>query len=212
MALSTLKAINLPWRRAKSAAIVGPQRVPEVNILPPKYQKAETRPAIRRLRLMVLMFGFLAAAQLLGRTDAISDGFTRARGSFSGVEDPSIEQERLLRVQVNNAQTKLDIKAQALVALSTRQVDWGAVFGEMQLRAPEGVLVSSVVQNPSRHEELDIIGVAKTTNLIPEYRQNLVASDMISGVAIRTIRGRSEGTTEFIFTIFLSEKARTGVK
>lgn len=161
---------------------------------------------------MAFMFGFLAVVQLLTRADAISDGFARVRSNFSGVEDPSIQQESLLRVQVNNAQTKLDIKSQAFNTLLTRQVDWGSVFGEMQLRAPEGVVVSSVVQNPSRHDELDIIGVAKTTNLIPEYRQNLVESDLFSGVAVRTIRGRSEGTTEFIFTIFLSEKSRTGVK
>ena len=212
MALSTLKTINLPWRRAKVTASAAPARVPEINILPPKYQKAEIRPAIRKLRLMLLMFGFLAAAQLMGRTDAISDGFTRIRENLAGAEDPSIEQERLIRVQVNNAQTKLDIKAQALLALSTRQVDWGAVFGEMQFRSPEGLTLSSVIQNPSRHDELDILGVATATNLITEYRQNLIASDMFSGVAVRSIRGRSEGATEFTFTIFLSEKSKTGVK
>lgn len=204
--------MSLPWRRTRVAGAPVSSRVPELNILPPKYQKIEAPPAVKRLTLLAILFGLLALVQLVSRTEAISDGFTRVRSNFSGTEDPSIEQERLLRVQVNNAQTKVTIKSQALAALTVRQVDWAAVFGEMKLRAPEGVTVTSVVQNPSRHEELDINGISKTTNLIPTFRDNLLNSDLFTGVAVRTIRGRSEGTTEFIFTIFLSDKARSGVK
>ena len=205
--------MNLPWRRTRTAGTSATlQRVPDLNILPPRYQKAEAPPAVKRLTYLAILFGLLAVMQLVSRTQAISDGFTRVRGSFSSAEDPLVEQERLLRVQVNNAQTKVTIKAQALVELSTRQVDWSSVFGEMKLRAPEGVTVTTVIQNPSKHEELDINGVATTTNLIPTFRDNLLDSDLFSGVAVRTIRGRSEGTTEFIFTIFLSDKSRTGAK
>ncbi|MBI2867931.1 MAG: hypothetical protein HYX97_06325 [Chloroflexi bacterium] len=196
-----LKDIAQRRSNAPAQRTARPGRVPNLNVLPPRYRKAELTPNQKKLLYVCLLFLLLLAVHYNSRSDSINAGINKLTDKLAGRTNPDVVLADRLQQQLEAQQTALRTQRNATASLEARQVEWARILGILQQSATGGVTVTSIVQDRRTDISADLSGTAPDAAPVEEFRKRLEESPDIATATIKSLRRRPTGLTEFEVSI-----------